>query len=349
MVNLRCMILAVLVMGAAFGTAYADEKCTETDPQKFFELMNAPVQAYIPALDRNGVPLLSENDLFVQKSQHYFTEFKAFEPVTITMERFAAVTEGNPGALENFESKLNILGPNCTSINLYRSQLVGAYTASFEKIMELVDLGLRSKNQAIIDFASSQLTPEPLSFSEVIAILENDLALNEDVINEMMPDYLRSQFLQSDKIPLNSMSEMALLAFSAMGGMINSDVDQVYIFIPLRAGGLPADQETILLASDRSIYGISGFDYRMASAVLSRIGIRPSVVALSEVKTRSGGHCTMDMAGKWMQVVKGKKIRMCPFPELVRQMLKEKSYKDIVDYKFQSVVFDSISQILDDV
>ena len=42
----------------------------------------------------------------------------------------------------------------------------------------------------------------------------------------------------------------------------------------------------------------------------------------------------------------GKKVRMCPFSELVRQMLKDKSFYDIVDYQFQSVVFDAISQIL---
>jgi hypothetical protein len=49
-----------------------------------------------------------------------------------------------------------------------------------------------------------------------------------------------------------------------------------------------------------------------------------------------------------MQVVEGKKLRMCPFPELVRQMLKDKAFYEIVDYKFQSVVFDAISQILEE-
>ncbi len=104
--------------------------CKETNPDKFFELINAAVQAYIPALDRNGVPLLSENDLFVQKSQHYFAEYREYEPVSISMERFAAVTENNQTALENFESKITVIGPNCSLINLYRSRLVGAFEAS---------------------------------------------------------------------------------------------------------------------------------------------------------------------------------------------------------------------------
>ncbi|MGC6474763.1 MAG: hypothetical protein ACON5P_08975 [Candidatus Puniceispirillaceae bacterium] len=339
-------VLAVLALMPV--TSFANDACKETNPDKFFELINAAVQAYIPALDRNGVPLLSENDLFVQKSQHYFAEYREYEPVSISMERFAAVTENNQTALENFESKITVIGPNCSLINLYRSRLVGAFEASFDEIMELIALGIRTNNDSIIEFASSQLTPKSLSFPEVIKVLENDLALNEDVIVRMMPDYLRTQFIQTEKVPLNSMSEMALLAFSSMGGVIDSDVQEVYIFIPNKQGGLPVEQETILLTSDAMIYEISGFDYQTAAAVLSRIGIRPSVVSLAEVKTARSGHCQMDMAGQWMQVVKGKKLRMCPFPELVRQMLKDKTFYEIVDYQFQSVVFDAISQILDE-
>ena len=79
------MVLAIFPVAS-----FANDACRETNPDKFFELINAAVQAYIPALDRNGVPLLSENDLFVQKSQHYFAEYRKYESVSITMERFAA-------------------------------------------------------------------------------------------------------------------------------------------------------------------------------------------------------------------------------------------------------------------
>ncbi len=67
--------------------------------------------------------------------------------------------------------------------------------------MELIALGIRTNNESIIEFASSQLTPKSLNFPEVIKILENDLALNEDVIVQMMPDYLRTQFIQYRKSP----------------------------------------------------------------------------------------------------------------------------------------------------
>ena len=123
----RGLCIGLLVLAPL--PALANDACTETNPNKFFELINAAVQAYIPALDRNGVPLLSENDLFVKKSQHYFAEYRDYVPVSITMERFAAVTENNQTALENFESKITVIGPNCSFINLYRSRLVGAFKA----------------------------------------------------------------------------------------------------------------------------------------------------------------------------------------------------------------------------
>ena len=59
------------------------EDCRETDPNEFFSLINAPVQSYIPPLDRNGNTILSENDVFIQKSRHYFAELNEFPEVTI--------------------------------------------------------------------------------------------------------------------------------------------------------------------------------------------------------------------------------------------------------------------------
>ena len=147
------------------------------------------------------------------------------------MERFASVTENNPTALENFESKITVLGPNCNKLNMYRSRLVGSFSAPFEEIMELVELGLRTDNEAIIQFSTTQLTPQEIQFEKLIAILSNDLALDENVVNAMISESLRGQFLpQGGKINLNSMSEMALLGFSSMGGLVDSKVGQVSCF-----------------------------------------------------------------------------------------------------------------------
>ena len=45
-------------------------ECDESNSDNLFALMNTEVQAYIPSVDRNGVPLLSDNEIFIQKSQH---------------------------------------------------------------------------------------------------------------------------------------------------------------------------------------------------------------------------------------------------------------------------------------
>ena len=342
-----CGIGLFSLIGTGQVTAQTTQNCDETDPNQFFSLINAPVQSYIPPLDRNGNTILSENDVFIQKSRHYFAELKEFPEVTISMERFASVTENNPTALENFESKITILGPDCSKVNMYRSRLVGSFTAPFNQIMSLIELGIRTNNEAITQFATSQLTPTTLNFDQIVDILANDLALNVDVVNNMLPQTLRTQFLaEEDDISLNSMSEMALLAFSSMGGAIDSNVRQIYVFVPRSMQGVNSNQETVILTSDARMYGIQGFDYDVAGKVLSRMGVRTSIVSLSEIKTDRFGSCKIDIAGQWMQVVEGKKVRTCPFTELVRQMLEDGAYIETEDYKHQEIVFDGITRIL---
>ena len=338
-------LLGLMVVGKTQAKDFED--CRETDPNEFFSLINAPVQSYIPPLDRNGNTILSENDGFIQKSRHYFAELNEFPEVTISMERLASVTENNPTALENFESKITVLGPDCSKVNMYRSRLVGSFVAPFNQIMGLIELGIRTNSDAITQFATSQLTPTTLDFDQIVDILSNDLALNVDVVDNMLPQTLRSQFLADDEsISLNSMSEMALLAFSSMGGAIDSDVRQIYVFVPKSTKGIDSSQETVILTSDARLYGIQGFDYDMAGKVLSRMGVRTSIVSLSEIKTYQFGSCKIDIAGQWMQIVNGKKIRSCPFTELVRQMVEDGAYTDTEDYKHQEIVFEGISRIM---
>ncbi|MDC0564169.1 hypothetical protein OAP51_05170, partial [Alphaproteobacteria bacterium] len=231
-------------------------------------------------------------------------------------------------------------------VNLYRSRLVGSYEASFDEIMEIISLGIRSENNALIKFAARQLKPKELLFDEMMKILGNDLALDETVVSNMLSGDLRQQFVKGSKIPLGSLSEMALLAFSSMGGKIKTDVEKTFIFVPKSFRGLDADLETIMLASDGQLYGLAGFDYNMAAKVLNRLGIRTYVVTLSEVYTGQSGNCIIDMAKTWMQVVGGQKVRACPFPELVQKMLKERTFTEISDFKNKSIVFEEITEAL---
>ena len=347
---MRCVLFMYLGFFASLysGSISASEssECEETAPDVFFALINASVDPYLPSLDRNGNTLLSEDEVFVQKSQHYYLAYKNFEPVSISMDRFAAMTEGNIRALENFESKITVLGPGCSEVNIYRNRLVGSYEASFDEIMEIISLGIRSENDALIQFSSRQLKPKELSFDEMMEILGNDLALDESVVSNMLSRDLRRQFVKGTKIPLGSLSEMALLAFSSMGGEITTEVEKSFIFVPKSFRGLGDDLETIMLASNGQLYGMAGFDYNMAAKVLNRLGIKTYVVTLSEVYTGQSGNCVIDMAKTWMQVIDGQKVRACPFPELVQKMLKDRTFTEISDFKNKSIVFEKIVEAL---
>ena len=346
----HCAVLIYLFVFASFYSlsASANEmsECEKTDPKIFFSLINATVDPYLPSRDRNGNTLLSDDDVFIQKSQHYFLIYKDYEPVSISMERFAAMTELNTKALENFESKITVLGPGCQKINLYRNRLVGSYAATFDEIVDIVSLGHRSGNDAIVQFASRQLKPMEMTFDKMIDILGNDLALDENIVNKMLSDDLRRQFVSGNNIPLKSLSEMALLAFSSMGGRVSNEVDKAFIFVPSSFRGIEPEPETIMLTSNGNIHGLSGFDYNLAAKVLNRLGVRTYVVSLSEVYTKTSGSCNIDMARTWMQIIEGQKVRSCPFPELVRKMLVEQSFGEISDFKNKSVVFESISKAL---
>ena len=345
----RRWLLGVLWLTAiAFSsTVHAQDGCKETDPALFSVLTNSIVQPYIPPLDRNGNTLLSESEIYIQKSQHYYTEYKAFEPVTISLQRFAAVTENNPSALENFESKITVLGPNCEKIGLYRNRLIGEFNADFKVILDIVEMGMRVNNEGLILFARNQLKPNPMTFSDLLGILGNDLSLNRNVINEMIEPELRTQFFGGDNIPLNSMAEFALLAFSARGGKLITDVEEIFIFAPHSRKGLMNSPNTVLLTSSGAIQTIPNFDYLTATSMLNRLGLTVNLITLSDVITGSGERCSIDQAGWWMQIINGSKYRRCPFSDMVQMMIEDNTFHLINDFRNQYVVIQKIREILD--
>ena len=339
--------LLLLLAISVSSNVSSEDGCQETDPELFSVLTNSIVQPYIPPLDRNGNTLLSESEIYIQKSQHYYTEYKAFEPVSISLQRFAAVTENNPTALENFESKITILGPNCEKIGLYRNRLIGEFDADFEGILDIVEMGLRVNNEGLVLFARNQLKPNPMSFDDLLEILGNDLSLNQNVINEMIEPELRMQFFGSNTIPLNSMAEFALLAFSARGGRLITDVEEIFIFAPYSNKGLMNSPNTILLTSSGAIRTIPNFDYLTATSMLNRLGLDVNLITLSDVVIGSGERCRIDQAGWWMQIINGAKYRRCPFSDMVQMMIKDNTFHLIDDFRNQYIVIHNIREILD--
>lgn len=344
--HLRWIICLLAVAYSGYQPAYAQGQCEESNPELFSVLINSIVQPYIPPLDRNGNTLLNANEVYIQKSQHYYAEYKDFEPVTISLSRFASVTENNPTALENFESKITVLGPNCEKMSLYRNKLIGDFNADFAVILDIIETGLRTENEGLILFARNQLTPNPISFEQTVDILSNDLALNQGVINSLIEEELRQQFLGTADIPLNSMAEFALLAFSARGGKLDTQIKEIFIFAPNSRKGLMNSPNTVLLTSDGKIESIPNFDHLTATSMLNRLGLEVNLITLSEVVTATGEKCSIDLAGRWMQVINGSKFRRCPFSDMVMTMIEDNTFHLTKDFKNQTVVIQRIRKIL---
>lgn len=342
----RWIAAIAFILATSWNSVQAQTACQESDPELFTVLINSIVQPYIPPLDRNGNTLLNANEIYIQKSQHYFAEYKDFEPVSISLSRFASVTENNPTALENFESKITVLGPNCEKMSLYRNKLIGDFNAEFSTILDIIETGIRTENEGLILFARNQLTPNPISFEQTVEILSNDLALNQGVINALIEEELRRQFLGDATIPLNSMAEFALLAFSARGGKLDTQIDEIFIFAPHSRKGLMNSPNTVLLTSDGNIESIPNFDHLTATSMLNRLGLEVNLITLSEVVTATGEKCSIDLAGRWMQVINGSKFRRCPFSDMVMTMIEDNTFHLTKDFKNQTVVIQRIREIL---
>ena len=168
--------LYLCLLSPSHAQSSSEEDCQPSNADQINELFYAKVTPYVASVDRQGNPLLGPEEAYFEKAQHYYEAYKNFESVFIDFDAFEAITSANPNALENFESKLFVLGPNCEGISIYRGNLLGSYQAPFEEILRLMELGLNSNNQALIEFAGKKLSALPLNINEIIKILKNDFS-----------------------------------------------------------------------------------------------------------------------------------------------------------------------------
>ena len=84
----------------------------------------------------------------------------------------------------------------------------------------------------------------------------------------------------------------------------------------------------------------------LTAQILVRLGIQVDVLTLKEVITKSEGTCGIDAAGRWFQLIQGRKIRTCPFFTMTEQMFASGSYVNTQDFVDQNTVFTAIDRIL---
>ena len=330
-----------------YGEEAENNTCELSSSDKINQLLYATINPYVPSVDRQGNPLLGPEEAYFEKAQHYYQALKDFEPIIIDFDAFEAITSANAQALENFESKLFVSGFNCEKISIYRGNLLGSYQAPFQKILKLMDLALNNNNKALIEFAGKKLTALPLSIDEIIEILKNDFAYDNNTLQEILPANFLKNYITSKEIPINLTSETALLTFLSLKGKLAGARSQLYFFVPSSFKGISKNRSAILLSSDGIIHSVPGVNVPMATEVLNRIGVPTEPIIISEIITDSSGKCSLDEAGHWQQIIDGRKVRVCPFNSLVEIMLNEKNYLNTVDYKPQIAQFTKVTEILD--
>ena len=340
-----CLYLCIL--SPSYAQSSSEEDCRPSNAEQINELFYAKVTPYVASVDRQGNPLLGPEEAYFEKAQHYYEAYKNFESVLIDFDAFEAITSANPNALENFESKLFVLGSNCEKISIYRGNLLGSYKAPFEEILRLMELGLNSNNQALIEFSSKKLSALPLDINEIIKILKNDFGFNSASLSQILPENFLRNYITSKEIPISLTSETALLTFLSLKGSVSGKESQLYFFVPSSFKGISKNRSAILLSSDGTIHSVPGVNVPMATEVLNRLGIPTEPILISEILTDSSGSCSLDEAGHWQQIIDGRKVRTCPFNSLVSIMLAEKNYINTIDYKPQLSQFVKVTKILD--
>ena len=325
----------------------ASTECISDDISKLYEMIYAPLVPFQPPLDAEGVVSASEEEIFVLRSQHYFDQLKNTSPITIPLETYAVLTREVPDALIDFETKLRILLPDCQEISLYNGAPIGQLEANFSTMVKVTEIGINSELNVISQFAANAIKPLPMNFQDLMIILQNDLSLNPQVISSLMPKQIADRYFPGGNIPVSNLSEAALLTFAALGGALSSTPSRVFFIVPKSYAGISESYSSIVFTDRGTMTETAALNVKLTAQVLTRLGIQVDILILKEILTSNNGNCGIDDAGRWFQVIAGRKIRNCPFFSLTKQMLVNRSYKDIADFTEQNSIFSEIDSILD--
>jgi hypothetical protein len=322
-------------------------KCISDDISKLYEMIYSPLVPFQPPLNSEGIVSASEEEIFVLRSQHYFDQLKNTTSITIPLETYAVLTKEVPDALIDFETKLRILLPDCQEISLYNGAPIGELEANFSTMLKVTKIGIDSNLEPISQFAANRLKPLPMTFQDLMTILQNDLSLDPEVISSLMPKQIAERYFPGRVIPVSNLSEAALLTFAALGGALSSSPSRVFFIVPKSYAGISEGYSSIIFTDLGKMTETAALNVELTAQILTRLGIQVDILVLKEILTTENGNCGIDGAGRWFQVIAGRKIRNCPFFSLTTQMLINRSYKDIADFTEQNSIFKEIDSILE--
>ena len=217
---------------------------------------------------------------------------------------------------------------------------------------QIAGIGLDSEINQITNFAAKSIKPSPMPFGKIMKVLSNDLSLKPDVIYALMPEQIRDRYFPGGSIPVANLSEASLLTFAALGGIIHDDLakadvpDRIFLIVPKSYSGISENYSSIIFTSYGNMMKIAALNVDLTAQVLVRLGIQVDVVTVKEVITQSEGTCGIDAAGRWFQLIQGRKIRTCPFFTMTEQMFATGAYTETQDFVDQNTVFRAIDEII---
>jgi hypothetical protein len=327
-------------------------ECKYDEISKLYEMIYAPLIPFQPPLNDEGTVAGSPEEIFMKRSQHYFDQLKDMKELRIPLKTYAVLTREIPEALLDFETKLRIVLPDCQEISMYNGAPIGEISTDYVNMLLIASIGLDSELEQIIEFASKSISPNPMRFGAIMKMLSNDLSLNPDVISTLMPKPIRDRYFPGGNIPVSNLSEASLLTFTALGGKIYNDLsiadvpDRLFLVVPKSYSGISENYSSIILTSYGKMIKTAALNVDLTAQILVRLGIQVDVLTLKQVITQSEGTCGIDAAGRWFQLIQGRKIRTCPFFTMTEQMFKTGSYVETQDFVDQNTVFSTIDRIL---
>ena len=248
--------------------------------------------------------------------------------------------------MEDFEPVIKILLPDCQPVSLFRGVPVSSTAADFNTILKTTEIGLKTELEAIVNYARSSIDPKPIKFEQILDILKNDLAITPEIINAILPEPIAERYFPDGNIPTGNLSEAAILAFVSLGGKVINPPNQLFFIKPRSYSGVIEDYSSLIIKEDGSKEPAAALNTSLVSQMLNRMGVKAQILIISEVETDVAGNCTLDDAGRWHQIIGGRKSRNCPFFSLASQMLENGTYKRTKDYVEQNIVFRQLEAIL---
>ena len=320
--------------------------CPEDDISTLFDLIYGNYLPFEPPLDEEGNISLSPEELFVMKSKHFFNQIKKVEPVKISLATYASLSKEVPKALGDFETRIKIILPDCQIISLYRGAPIEKIITDFQTVQLISKTAIDAKLNSFTFFAANKITLTPLDFSKMQYMLKNDYSFDPEVLTNLMPKKMVDRYFPGRIIPISNLSEAALLTFISRGGQIENPPKEVFFIKPKSFSGVSENFSAIMLDDDGNLETFAALNTDLIVQLFNRYGIKTEIISLKEVFTDDTGSCSLDPAGRWYQLIGGRKIRNCPFFSMTRKMLQSRSYLKTVDFVEQNTNFIRLDEII---